>query len=128
MSANKQSILCVDDDPDNLDLITYIFEEKGFEVTTCKSLKDCLPLIRQNDFTAVILDNWFVGGTSLEVCQKIRASDPTIPIIFYSAEVRENEIEKALEAGANVYLKKPDNFDKITETVNGLIRKSQAEV
>ena len=128
MEANKQSILCVDDNEDNLELITYVFEEKGFEVTICNSLENCLPQIYENKFTAVILDNWFRGGTSLEVCQKIRSFSPDIPIIFYSAEVRITEIEKAFEAGANSYLTKPEDLDKLTETVSMLIRESQVQV
>jgi len=53
MAAIKKSILSVDDDKDNLELIKFIFEESGFEVLTCESLKDCLPLIHDNNFSAV---------------------------------------------------------------------------
>jgi DNA-binding response OmpR family regulator len=128
MQLIKQSILCVDDDEDSLELLTIIFEQEGFDVKSCNSLEDCLPLIYENDFTAIILDNWFSGGTSLEVCRKIRSFNSTIPIIYYSAEVRETEIKKALATGATAYLMKPDDFDEITETVSQLIQAKQAKV
>lgn len=59
MVTIKQTILCIDDNEDSLELFTYIFEQEGFEVETCDSLEGCLSLIREKDFATVILDNWF---------------------------------------------------------------------
>lgn len=128
METIKQTILCVDDNEDSLELLTYIFEQDGFEVKTCDSLEGCLPLIRQKDFVAVILDNRFENETSLEVCKEIRLLKPQTPIIYYSAEVRQPEIDQAIEAGASIYLKKPDDFDKLIETVSRLIQGTLTEV
>lgn len=100
MATEKRSILCVDDNLDNLELMAYIFEQEGFEVKTCDSIENCLPLVYENTYAAIILDNWFKGEARLEVCRGIRAFDPEVPIVFYSAEARTDEIEKALSAGA----------------------------
>lgn len=126
MKAVKRSVLCVDDNEDNLELLEIIFEDKGFEVKTCNSLHDCLPLIRENDLSAVVLDNRFSGETSLTVCREIRSLKPNVPIVFYSAEARAAEIEKALAAGADAYLTKPEGFNELTETVIRLIDEKAA--
>jgi len=128
METNKPSILCVDDNEDNLELLEIIFREKNFEVKSCNSIDNCLPLIYEGNFTAIILDNWFANKTSIEVCQQIRRFDPTIPIIYYSAEVRETEIVKALQAGATAYLTKPCDFVNLTETVNRYIQLTRFKV
>lgn len=124
MKTAKPNILCVDDNEDNLDLLTFLFEDKNFEVTACTSLEDCLSQVRQNQFSAIILDNRFGDESSLEVCKEIRTSNPTIPIIFYSGEARETEIAKALDACANAYLVKPLDIDKLTDVAYQLIEES----
>jgi CheY-like chemotaxis protein len=128
MEQSKYTILCVDDNQDNLDLIKFVFEQKGFAAVACDSLDECLFRIRQNRFDAIILDNRFGNATSLEICEEIRIYNPHTPIIFYSGEARPAEIEKALKAGANAYLVKPNDFDKLTETVVRYIQATQSEV
>jgi CheY-like chemotaxis protein len=128
MEPSKYTVICVDDDQDNLDLIKFMLERKGFEAVTCDTLEECLFQIRQNRFDAIILDNRFGATTSVEICQEIRIYNPHTPIIFYSGESRPAEIEKALKAGGNAYLIKPNDFDKLTETVLQQIQATQARM
>ena len=126
MESVKQHILCVEDDQDGLELLTFVFESQNFEVTSCGTLEDCLAQVRKKHFSAIILDNRFGNRSSVEVCDEIRAYNPDTPIIFYSGETREEEKQKALEACADAYLVKPNDFNKITETVDKLINESQS--
>ena len=127
MEAVKKSILCVDDSDDSREILTYLFEDKGFEVTACNTLEECLSEAHKKTFSAVVLDNRFSNGTSLEACREIRSYNPTMPIIFYSGEARESEIEKALEAGADKYLIKPLGLSELVETVERLIEQNKAQ-
>lgn len=127
MESSKQTILCVDDDKDSLELITFLFEVEGYEVTACNSLEDCLEQVRNNHFTAIILDNRFGNESSLEACDEIRSHNPDTPIVFYSGEARQAEVDKAMEECADVYLVKPTGFDVLTETVKKLILEAQAQ-
>lgn len=117
MEQSKKSILCVDDNRDNCELMTYLFEEQGFEVTSCESLDECSIQIRKNKFSAIILGNWFREGETQKICEEIRWFDQTTPIVFYSGEARPAAIENALASGATAYLVKPDDFDKLVPTV-----------
>jgi DNA-binding NtrC family response regulator len=125
MEQPKQTVLCVDDNTDNCELLTFVFELQGFEVVICESLEECSIEIRKRKFSAIILDNHFGDTTSLEVCKEIRDFDSNMPIIFYSGEARPKEIEKAMQAGANAYLVKPTDFDKLTDTVIKLIKERE---
>jgi DNA-binding response OmpR family regulator len=124
MEAIKKSILCVDDNEDSRELLIYFFEEKGFDVTACGTLEECLSEARKKTFSAVIMDNHFGSITSLEVCREIRSFNPTTPIIFYSGEARQSEINKALEAGADKYLVKPLGLSELVESVERLIEQT----
>jgi DNA-binding response OmpR family regulator len=126
MKSAKPTILCVDDNEDNLELLTYLFEDENFNVITCTSLEDCLSQTRQNRFSAIILDNRFGDKTSLDACKEIRSNNPNTPIIFYSGEARETEIAKALDACGNAYLVKPLDLDKLTDVASKLIQESQS--
>lgn len=98
-----------------------IFQLEGYKVASCDNLEECLSQARQNNFEAIILDNRFGKVSSLEACREIRGFNRNIPIIFYSGEARASEIEKALMAGADAYLVKPNDFERLTETVINLI-------
>jgi CheY-like chemotaxis protein len=124
MKTQKPKILYADDDKDSLDLISFLFQSEGFQVETCVSLEDCLLKMRQNQFDAIILDNRFGERTSPEICKEIRSFKPNTPIVFYIAEARQTEIDKALNAGGNAYLIKPNGFENLTETVNKLIQEN----
>jgi two-component system OmpR family response regulator len=122
MEASKQTILCIEDDKDTCDLIEFMFRQAGYQVSSCSTAEDGLRQVRQGNFEAVILDNHLRGISGYEVCREIRTFDQNIPVIFFSGEARAQEKEKALAAGASAYLIKPNDFEKLTETVIGLIK------
>lgn len=127
MKPTKTPILCVEDNKDNLEMMTFLFESHNFDVTACDSIEDCLSEIRKNRFSAIILDNYFGNRSSVEVCDEIRALHTHAPIIFYTGEARESEKQKALETCADEYLVKPNDLDKLVVTVDKLIKEFQAE-
>ena len=124
MNESKSKILCVEDDKDTCELLSFVFEQAGYEIEACSKM-DCLKLIHEEKFIAYILDNWFEGTSGVEICERIRSFDLDTPIIFFSGEARKSEIDKALKAGANAYLVKPNDFEKLTETVTDLIEEQR---
>jgi two-component system phosphate regulon response regulator PhoB len=125
MTDTKLKILCIEDDADTCDLLTFVFNDAGYEVTSC-SQTDCLKLIHEENFSAIILDNYFDGMSGIDICKEIRSIDQTVPIIFLSGEARQSEIDKAMAIGANEYLIKPNDFEKLVPTTMKLIEQSQA--
>ena len=123
MPPTNLEILCIEDDKDTCELVTYVFEKGGYQVESCGRM-DCLSLIHERKFKAVILDNYFLEISGVNICQEIRSFDKITPIIFFSGEVRQSEIDKALAAGANAYLTKPMDFKKLLPTTIKLITES----
>ncbi len=125
MTEPKLKILCIEDDKDTCELITFVFKQAGYEVKTCSQL-DCLELIHKEKFSAIILDNHFIEKSGVDICQELRSFDQATPVVFFSGEARETEIDKALTAGANAYLVKPNDFEKLVPTTIKLIEAYQA--
>ena len=120
MNESKQKILCIDDDNDTCVLVDFVLKEEGYDITSCNSAEDGLFQARKGNFAAIILDNRFERTDGVKICEEIRSFNSIVPIIFLSGEARPAEIEKALAAGANAYLVKPNDFEKLTETIVGL--------
>ena len=118
------SVLCIEDDEDTCLLMRFVFEQEGFQVETC-SVEDCLKVIQKQSFSAIILDNYFGHLSGVEICREIRKLHPVTPIVFFSGEVRPTEKEKALAAGGNAYLIKPDDFEKLIETTLRCIKEAR---
>jgi DNA-binding response OmpR family regulator len=70
-----------------------------------------------------MLDNWLPDGSVIKLCREIRALHPDAPIIFVSGITRKKETQEALDAGANEYLVKPCDPDKLQKVVKELIEK-----
>jgi DNA-binding response OmpR family regulator len=121
MSQPGREILCIDDDRDTCELVEFMFKQKGYKVTSCSTGEDGLRRARNERFGAIILDNRFHGSDGADICQTIRSFDKETPIIFFTGEARLQEKEKALSAGANDYLIKPNDLDKLTETIINFI-------
>lgn len=124
MEEPNNHILCIEDDEDTCDLVTFVFKEAGYKVTAC-STEECLKIIHEEKFQAIILDNYFVETSGVNICREMRRFDKTTPIIFFSGEVRQEEIDIALAAGASVYLRKPDDFENLVSTTISLIESAR---
>ena len=124
MEQNNLTILCIEDDEDTCELVTFVFNQAGYQVEACSN-NDCLRKIHEQKFLAIILDNYFVGKNGVDICRELREFDRTTPVIFFSGEARSGEINKAMAAGANKYLIKPNDFENLVTTTIKIIEELQ---
>lgn len=113
-------ILCIEDDADTCELIEFVFSAAGRQIETCERA-ECLKMVGENKYAAIILDNYFGELSGVEICREIRKFDSKTPIVFFSGEGRKDEINKALAAGASDYLVKPNDFERLLPRVTELI-------
>ena len=109
-----RSILIVDDEVINHELLNALLSQSSFEITSCYNGTQALQQLTQNPtkFCAVLLDRMMPGMEGLEVLQKIRSNPKLqgLPVILQTAKnTRENIIE-GMSCGAYYYLTKP--FDQ----------------
>jgi DNA-binding response OmpR family regulator len=115
-----KAVLCIEDDEDSRNLLAYILENEGFRVESCASSEKGLKLAKESKFSAIVLDHRLAEISGVEICRQIRIYDKQTPIIFYTASAFAKDREEGLAAGANDYLVKPTDFERITKTIKDL--------
>jgi DNA-binding response OmpR family regulator len=127
MQPTKRLILCVEDDDDTCSMLSALLGRVGYEVRTASGVAEGLRSAEGGGFDLYILDNWFADGTGLDLCRRIREFDGATPILFFSGLAQESDRRSGLDAGAQGYLVKPNDLEKLVETVTQLIGNDDGE-
>jgi DNA-binding response OmpR family regulator len=122
--VRRKHILCVDDHEDTREMMAYLLDLCGYEVTTAGSLAESLPLTKKGGFDLLMLDGIYPDGFGVDLCEQIRRFDSHTPILFLSALAYESDIAKGMRAGAQAYLTKPVEIEVLEETLERLTKQS----
>ena len=124
LNNGKRRVLVVDDDPEIVELFVDVLERDGrFEVKTASSGYDAGMLTQEFSPDLIILDYMLPDINGNVVCQTIRANPAFehVKIIIVSGVVNQEEINDLLKAGADEFVKKPFNIEKLIERVGELL-------
>lgn len=121
MPHAAKRILCVEDHEDTCELLRLLLSD--YEVLTVSTLAEALQVAQSEPVDLYVLDSRLPDGTGLELCQRIRASDPHTPILFCSADATTEQ--QTLEAGAQAYLTKPCEPEVLRQTVEQLFKEKE---
>jgi DNA-binding response OmpR family regulator len=121
MAHTKARILHVDDHQDTRLIMAALLQDRGYGVLTAGSLGEALELAKDISFDLYVLDVRLPDGTGIELCQKLRALRPGVPVIYYSAYGDAAEVDNALKICGDAYLKKPVCSADIEEIVAKLL-------
>ena len=121
MFGEKKTLLYVDDDADGRDLMKYWLAFADLEFVATDSAESALYQLKQRPFDGCVLDYCLPDMTGPNLCRKIREIDKHKPIIFYSAIGRDIDRQNALEAGASLYLIKPNDLDRLRWEISELV-------
>ncbi len=108
-SPETASILIVDDNPHNLQVLGKLLRGNNYEIEFATNGKGALDWLGSREFDIILLDKNMPVMDGFEVCRKIR-SNPllnNVPIIFLSAESERDNILQGFELGAQDYIAKP---------------------
>src|SRR5919197_5465230 len=120
-------VLVVDDDPNVLRVMKRGLVYAGYGVDEADSGESALGSARDRPPDLVILDVMLPGLDGLEVCRRLRAASPQLPILLLTARDRVPDRVAGLDAGADDYLVKPFAFDELLARVRALLRRSRGE-
>lgn len=124
LDSGKRKILVVDDDPEIVELFVDVLERDGrFEVKTASTGYDAGILTQEFMPDLVILDYMLPDVNGNVVCQTLRANPnfEQIKIVIVSGVVNQDEINDLLKAGADEFVKKPFNIEKLIERIGELL-------
>ncbi|MCG2722978.1 MAG: PAS domain-containing protein, partial [Thermodesulfovibrionales bacterium] len=130
MITSNAKILCVDDEPDLLNITEDILRSAGYEVIRATTGHECLAAARKEHSDLILLDVGLPDIDGFDVCKQIK-SDPEffgIYIIMISGTQTSSETQaKGLDAGADGYIARPVSGMELLARIQAMLRIKQAE-
>lgn len=112
-----KTILYIEDNPDNLQLVERALKAKGYEVIKAPTGIAGVETAESMNPDLILLDINLPDIDGYEVARRLRGSNNahmlTIPIIAVTANALKGDAEKALEAGCDFYMSKPINVREL---------------
>ncbi|HUE77482.1 MAG TPA: PleD family two-component system response regulator [Longimicrobiales bacterium] len=117
-------ILVVDDNPDNLEIISTRLQFRGYDVATADRGDVAIEQVHRTEPDLILLDVMMPDMDGYEVARRIRQEEalPYIPIIVVTARDSTEDKVTGLDAGADDYLTKPINFPELEARVRSMLR------
>ena len=118
------SILVVDDQPINVQLLKRKLEREGIKVSAAYNGLEALDLVKRERPDLILLDVMMPDMDGIEVCQRLQASENTrgIPVIFITARTTKESKLEGLGVGAVDYITKPIDLDETLARVQTQLR------
>jgi len=123
MSPKK--ILIVDDEVDLVETVRFPLEMEGFNVLVSYNGEDALSQARKERPDLILLDLMLPKLDGYKVCRLLKFDEryKNIPILMLTAKTQEKDKALGMETGANEYITKPFDIDKLVEKVKGYLSK-----
>jgi two-component system, OmpR family, response regulator len=124
LDGGKQKVLVVDDDPEIVELFVDVLERDGrFEVKTASTGYDAGMMTQEFQPDLMILDYMLPDVNGNVVCQTVRKNPAfgRMKIVIVSGVVNQEEISDLLKSGADEFVKKPFNIEKLIERIGQLL-------
>ena len=125
MKKSDITILCVDDEPDILEILKYNLSSEGYNVLTANDGLSAISKAKEIIPNLIIIDIMMPNMDGIEACEKLRADqkfNDTI-IMFLTARGEDYSHVAAYEAGADDYVTKPVKPKILVSKVKGLLRR-----
>ncbi len=122
-----QTILIVDDDPSFRLMLRQILEREKYHVIEANSGEGALKVFRTTVPDMAILDVHMQGMNGFAVCKMLR-NDPyggSIPIIFLSGMIGDDDVIHGLQEGADDYILKPFNVKQFTARIQAHLARAK---
>jgi DNA-binding response OmpR family regulator len=125
----KPTVLIIEDDPLNLDVMVRRMSARGFRAVTAASGTEGLAKFsaESDDIDLILLDLMLPDVNGMTVLRQIRHTHPedVLPIIVVSARTDAEDVIDALDAGANDYVTKPIHFPVLIARIRAALRVQQ---
>ena len=122
-----KKILVVEDNENNLYLITFILEKKGYKVIAARTGEDGIEMALKDRPDLILMDIQLPGIDGLETTRRIRASKTgnDVPIIALTSYALVGDREQVMNAGCTGYIEKPINPETIMGEIDKIWQEKQ---
>jgi DNA-binding NtrC family response regulator len=119
----RKSILVVDDEKSQREILEMILSGEGYDVTTASSGEAAMKFVESRRFDLVLTDLKMTGMSGLDLLKELTNYDKSIIVILLTAHGSVDSAVDALRLGAFDYLQKPYDSEKLLETVSRALNK-----
>lgn len=114
-----KKILLIEDNQQNMYLMNFILENKGYEVTQAWNGKEGIELARTIKPSLILLDIQLPGMDGYSVARELKKSPTTahMPIVAVTSYAMVGDRERVIEAGCTGYIEKPINPDTFVSEI-----------
>jgi len=122
------TVLVVDDNELNRDMLSRRLKSRGYAVATAEDGPQCLEMVKAQRFDLILLDIMMPGMSGIDVLKVIRNrySVAELPIIMATAKDQGTDVVEALTLGANDYVTKPLDFPVVLARVDNQLSLKRA--
>lgn len=120
----QPSILVVDDEPDNFDVIEALLSDRGYELHYAANGQQAIDSLNIFNPDLILLDVMMPGIDGIQVCQQIKDHPrwQFIPTIMVTALSSKEDLSRCLDAGADDFVSKPINKLELRARVHSMLR------
>ena len=120
----QSTVLVVDDNPQNVELLTAFLESLPVKLITAHDGVDALEKVAQHNPDLILLDVMMPRMSGFQVCRKVKADERTkdIQVLMVTALNELGDIEQASECGTDDFVSKPVNKFELLTRVKSLLR------
>ncbi len=123
-NIKTQTVLCVDDDEQNLQLLEALLLPYGFTLKFSGSGENALAQIKEEAPDLILLDVMMPGMSGLGVLEKLRSEEKTrlIPVVLVTALNAEEDRIRGIEMGCDDFISKPFDKNELVARVRSLLK------
>ena len=123
------TVLIVDDNAQNLQVLANILRERRFRVATARDGFRALDFLQKRTPDLILLDIMMPGMDGFEVCRRLKSDEASrdVPVLFISALSETGDKLKGFEAGALDYITKPFQKEEVFARVNAHLNLKRAQ-
>ncbi len=112
-------ILIIDDDSRNIFALHAVLRTKGYDCVTAGSAEEGLKRLANEDVSIVLLDMMMPDMDGYETIANIRKGPyAEIPVVSVTAQAMTGDRERSLDAGADEYISKPIDVDRLLDIIH----------
>ncbi|WP_323764647.1 phosphate regulon transcriptional regulator PhoB [Marinovum sp.] len=127
MSVDQPTVLVVEDEPAQREVLSYNLEAEGFRVSRAEDGEQALLLAEEEAPDIIVLDWMLPNVSGIEVCRRLKSRPETrgVPVIMLSARAEEVDRVRGLETGADDYVVKPYSVVELMARVRAQLRRTR---
>ncbi len=124
-SAEQPTVLVVEDEPAQREVLSYNLSAEGFRVVQAENGEEGLILVDEENPDIIVIDWMLPSVSGIEVCRRLKTRNDTrnTPIIMLSARTEEVDRIRGLETGADDYVVKPYSVLELMARVRAQLRR-----